>query len=446
VLDSAHAIRAVQPTQALALTQAVRQQAQAAHNTEWQLRSRMQEALIFRIMGVADSADAILEWVGEHPQLDAYPDVKAQRLFLQGYGYVNSADPAQAIPHLNAAILIAEQLGDSLLVAKCSGTLYHVYENFGQFKMASRSNLRAMGAYRSLNDSLGIGRCYTDRADIRLCPDTTLALAYLDTALAIFRAIGYRTGEAIVLHNKAHYSGSQLEPAEKQALVRAALALNLEIGNSQYIAINLNSISQSLFRQRKYLAALDTAQLAYHYALEDPEVSVLEAVMHHLARCLHKTGNSTRAYEVLDSIHQLYITAFNVEKFTELGRLQQQYAFESQQQIAAREAEREAQALQETQNFQFLLIFGIVGVAFIGLLLTGRLKVSQRVAGVLTLFVVLLLFEALLVFLDPLMDAYTGGLPLPKLGANLLLAIGFTFGHEWVNRRLGKNNPTSKPC
>ena len=132
-------------------------------------------------------------------------------------------------------------------------------------------------------------------------------------------------------------------------------------------------------------------------------------------------------------------------------RQQTKYEFEKAMIIKEqKEKERrrqEAVAVSRRNSLQYSAIFIGILLLFGIVFMLGRFHVPVRVVEFSVFMSFLLLFEFLLVFLDPQIDALTGGVPILKLIINALLA-GLIFPvhgffERFMKRRLIKRRLSS---
>jgi len=131
---------------------------------------------------------------------------------------------------------------------------------------------------------------------------------------------------------------------------------------------------------------------------------------------------------------------FNESNAAEIGRLEARHEIENAQQEEHARAQAEAQQLaDETQrrnNLQYLGIMAILAMLMLGLRFLRHTRLPNWLANGLVFTAFLMLFEFISILADPWVEAYTGGVPLPKLAINLLMAGLFTPLHGWLQRRL----------
>lgn len=136
-----------------------------------------------------------------------------------------------------------------------------------------------------------------------------------------------------------------------------------------------------------------------------------------------KKQNFEEALEWSKIRFELRDSLSNSENLIKMGAIKEEY----QTQIENERAERLvlAKRLEEERsaNIQFLGIFLGIVFLFMILFLMGRVEVSETVRDGIVFFAFVLLFEFLLVILDPWIDNLSEGKPLIKLACNVALAL-----------------------
>jgi hypothetical protein len=113
---------------------------------------------------------------------------------------------------------------------------------------------------------------------------------------------------------------------------------------------------------------------------------------------------------------------FNTDKAIEFGQLEQSFDYERKEYEEALRVERAALELKERNFRQYIISFAVVCLVAMLLMLGVRLAKNRRLRYFVVFGALLFFFEFALVLLDSFVDGYTGGLPIPKLLANVLLA------------------------
>jgi hypothetical protein len=153
-------------------------------------------------------------------------------------------------------------------------------------------------------------------------------------------------------------------------------------------------------------------------------------------------GDYKSAFEHHKLYKQYSDSLHNEDKAKEFGRIESRYQFEKEAEEQKRkQAEAKRIAQEETDrrnNLQYLSIFGGLLVLFGGLAFVGKLKIPERVLDIALFAALLILFEFLLILFDPILDQYTGGVPIQKLVFNSLIALGFAPLHGFLEGKLKK--------
>ena len=87
-------------------------------------------------------------------------------------------------------------------------------------------------------------------------------------------------------------------------------------------------------------------------------------------------------------------------------------------------------------QFQINIIVLAVLFLFALILISGRVNVSPKVAQGLIFIFFILLFEFVLVVMDPYVDEWSEGAPMVKLLINSIFALVIFFGHTFFAGRL----------
>lgn len=214
----------------------------------------------------------------------------------------------------------------------------------------------------------------------------------------------------------------QDHPDSALATFQEALALSQEIEYSLGMPSILNGISQAheglgnLQEALRYAqASLDTAR-----ALDIAEEIVL--TLEQLADVQQKLHRYEEAHATLMAFILLKDSLFNTEKALEFGQLEQSFDYERKEYEQTLQAQRTAAELREKNFQQYLISFTVVCLVALLLTLGVRLAKNRRLRYFVVFGALLVFFEFALVLLDNLVDGFTGGLPIPKLLANILLA------------------------
>lgn len=220
--------------------------------------------------------------------------------------------------------------------------------------------------------------------------------------------------------------------------VTRAYAINRTSGNKDWQHLNLVEMAHIHILRGQHAQAIPHLRLALTYAEELDNPDYVASTLQFLAKALGGTGQYAEAFRVHERYIALRDSLYNSSLEREIGRIETRFEMEEEAAAQAAQAAREQEEARRKNDQQYLLIFGGLSLLFLlGILLTRlRLSVSAKLTQGLLFLTMLLFFESVLVYLDPIMDAYTGGVPLPKLGVNGLLALCFTLLHQVLERRM----------
>jgi tetratricopeptide (TPR) repeat protein len=258
-----------------------------------------------------------------------------------------------------------------------------------------------------------------------------------------------------------------------------------QINDLQRIFISLNGLSSVYRHQLKLDEALDYSLEALDYAQKTEEPEVISDAMLTCGLLYSNLGKHKQALKYLDAglaiAQQYHIIANlasgyewrfqvylktgeianaghdyelsiayddslrNEEKFKEIGQLVGKYELENELREKKIEEERLATAEQLKKDrrnlIQYFSVALLLVVLFITIKLVSNLNVPPKTSHAITFVSLLLLFEFLLVVLDPLIDNWSGSIPVYKLLLNLLLALLITPFHEWLLKFFQREAP-----
>lgn len=259
---------------------------------------------------------------------------------------------------------------------------------------------QAMKHWRGRNDLRAMANVQLNMAVAHLQKDSTSARAeeLFQAALAGYESADDQAGAAYVKYN---YAG---------------------------LLVTTNQLPQA----KTYLQeALETMRAV-------GELNLQMKIHRELSQVHELMGDYAAAYEHHSQFLTLNDSLFNAEKSEEIGRLEARHELEQQEQINQAKEQLVLEHEQRQNNQQYFLIFTALLVLLAVLFFAGRLPLPRRVVETVVFLSLLLFFEFVLVYLDPLLEQYTGGVPLPKLAVNAILAVAFTFLHRFLEDRFRK--------
>ncbi len=401
--------------------------------------------------------------------------------------YSNLSDFTEAMVHFKQAMEINIEIENNYGIARNLNAIGNVYYYQGDFVKTLQCFFRAYKINIGLGDKQAagvnmnnIGNVYYEHGDY------SIALDYFSKGLQIFLEVNYKTGIAAGLSNladvyfKQHRMNKALEYyirslkiyeelddkygmgicqsgiadvySEKGDYQKAfehyeyALEINKSWGHKNGIALNLGEIADLFLKQKKYSEAETYLLKGLDLATEIGELPV----MRDFNRSLSELYSQMNRYDLAYIYHVAFTNAkdslFNNDKSKEIGKLEAKHEMEivelERQRTADEELKRKNAATKRRHLLQYSGITLLLMVAALAVVFLGLARMSPSVSRAVSFFVLLLLFEFLLVLLDPSVERLSGGEPAYKLLLNVLIAVSIfplhTFFERFIRKKLAR--------
>ena len=387
-----------------------------------------------------------------------------------------------AIEYQYKSLEINEKIPSRKGVTVCLNNIGTYYYKQGNYAKALENHFKALTEREKTNDKKGvlsslnnIGLVYDQQKN------TIKALEYYNKGLSLAKELKNKPIEATILFNLANIYANQKQKEKSLKYNLEATKIREEIVDinlsSSYRALGENYIVVSDFENaEKYLQKalklaqdnedLETTAVTYCTLgeMEDKQKNYNKAIEFHLkgykmakeigAKIIVKDaladlkkiyavmGNYSKAYEVGEEFLMFKDSLFNEDKSKEIGKLEG--GFELEKKLEAEKRIKDAKDAKEKEdkkrivNLQYSGIFLVLILAFVGLIFTKKFNISPKMMENVTFFLFLIFFEFILVFTEPILSDYTGGLPLLTLAANVVLALIFTPMHRYMEGKFKK--------
>lgn len=182
--------------------------------------------------------------------------------------------------------------------------------------------------------------------------------------------------------------------------------------------------------------ALEHVEMAYGMARELDLTEELVSILEFKAELQSEAGQHAVANGTLGEYIRLKDSLFAVDKALEFGQLEASFDYEREEYEASLRTAREDEAQRKRFMRQYLIALGCLCGVVMLMLVALRFAHAPGLRKVFILAALLFFFEFLLVVLDSVLDARTGGLPVPKLLLNVVLAAGIAPLHGVLERWL----------
>lgn len=391
-----------------------------------------------------------------------------------GLVYSSQSDYDKALKSHNKALEIRKQMGDQHNIAIILNNIALIYLAKGDLKKALDLHLRALTTFENENDKknmamayLNIGNVYSYQQNI----DKALEY-YLKTLNIYKKEIDYKPGLATCLNNIAasYYKQGKFEltlDCFRQSLkihekmnnkagvalclsnigslsielgkynkaneyLQRSLEINKELGLKDDIAVNLHNLGNLSIKLKRYKMAETYFLNSLKLCEQTGYIHLKQANYKSMAENYAEEGRYKNAYRSIQLYHQVKDSLFNDKSSKQLAEIQQKYENEKKE----RALQMKQAQFKRKNDLQNLIIFAGVLIFFVIVILAGKYNLSPNIVKILLLMTLLVLFEFVMILIDPLVSEYTGGLPLPTLTINGVLALIFALINRLMEKRI----------
>ncbi|MBN4081792.1 tetratricopeptide repeat protein [bacterium AH-315-C07] len=419
---------------------------------------------------------------------------KVKILFkLCEYYFNSNLDTAMIIA--NDILELSQKIGDEKIISQAMNNTAKGYYIVGDYEISLQYLKRSLAIYHSINDKNGIARtlnnmgiihkylknyhealeCYQKALEIQKEKNNQKEIGYLLNnigsiydhlnnysesldyylrSLEIKKNLGNKRDMSSAYNNiggiyysqgnSAMISGDSIIGYKKyhEALDYHLKSLKIweEIGDKKGIAGSFINIGQAKLGIRGFpdLEVLEACQESYEIFKEIKAWDGIRKSSKLLSDLYTKINNSDLAFKYFRESMAAKDSLINEEKIKEVGRLETRYEFEKAELERKEKARIEAEVLARRNSLHYYtIVFCIMGLG-LTVMFVGFVNISPNQAGGIIFISLLILFEFLLVILDPYIEELTGGAPGYKLLINAGLA-GLIFPlHQYFESRLKK--------
>jgi tetratricopeptide (TPR) repeat protein len=243
---------------------------------------------------IEESLDAYRTAVAEARRAKFSPGL-SQALAACGEVLFGAGRVAEAVPHLQEAGTLFEQLKDDTGAAKMWATLALAHLRQHDTDSAQRAALRAASVYRRLGNASAEMRALEVLA--RAVPQVDGGLAesrgHYEAALAIALEIGDRAAEARLRNSLGIIAWTEGDFPRALDEYRRALPLFRDVGDGEAVGLTLNSIGFTLLRLGRH----DDAEAALTDAVDEHRTRANELLEAHARTGLGEVFESTSLFD-----------------------------------------------------------------------------------------------------------------------------------------------------
>ncbi len=381
-------------------------------------------------------------WISMGDKLSA-----ATSLYNLGSIYMNYGDDARAIEAFTRTLLIREELGDQPGVAAAHhniGVLYNSQEEprhaLGHFRAGLAIRQRLGDVKGQASDMIGMGTVHT-------------ALHQLDSALYYFFKSQVLNRQISAYDNIAQSQENIAEVYEMKGELElaklycdSALQTYTHTENAEGLTMVLNRQGEIYMQLHQTAQAISASKLSLEIAQSIQSVPNIRDAAYSLYAIYKEQGQDHEALKMHELFIEMRDSVQSEENDRSIIRSELKYEFEKANLVRAQEqelADRAAkEAAQRRDRLQYSLISGIIAFLLVGILALGFWRVPKKVAFGVVFLAFLMVFEFILVLMDPYTEPISQGQPVFKFLINLALALMLTpihhFLEAFVQRRLLK--------
>ena len=338
---------------------------------------------------------------------------------IGGIYYEQSSYP-QALGYYFKSLKIRKQLGDKKGMAGSYNNIGNIYKEQSSYPQALGYYFKSLKIKMQLGDKKGMASSYTN-------------IGSLYTLL-------YTQGDSLdrVGGWAAENPGQLLDTALYYQF--KAIELEKELSDEWSMSQTLNAIGKTYTIRKVFKKALRYYQEAAMLADTIKALHIGSEAHSGLSACYEHLGSYKLSLEHYKQYTTLKDTVFNEEKSKEIGKLEARHEMDMAEMKRQQEEEEQARILEQQTQRRHLLQYSGIFIFIIGifavLLFSGRLNIPVRVAKGGLFFTFLLVFEFVLVLIDPYIEQWTGGEPVYNLTVNIALAGLFLPLHNFAVRKL----------
>lgn len=355
------------------------------NNTGW-LHSEILDARLNSFQGDHSNAMATYLSLIKGLDLGQNDSVLAEVHFRLGYLNDGLGNYHDALENFKKAIEIAKSIGDSDQLHYIKGDYAVLLANF-EFLDSSETVFKEVATYYK--------------------PKNSYKTLYINTLanLAIIEEINGKYEVSRTAYKEV------IDYHQEHGNVHTLITLYGNLGGNYSDDYELDSAEYFLHLAYHLSDSLNLLSDKYHNALN-------------LSRMYELKKDYKKAFQWSIIESSLKDSVWSSKSLVEIGELTSEFEHQLEEEREARKLKEEQKAAERQANIQFFGIF--LGIVFFFLLvfLSGKVRIPNVLADGMVFFAFVLLFEFLLVILDPFIDSISQNKPIIKLGCNVLLAVG----------------------
>jgi len=366
---------------------------------------------------------------------NAYYNI-ADRYYYQG-------EIDKALEYYFLSLKISEEMKEQHGMANCYNSIALTYEYQGELDKALEYYFLSLKIREEFKDTEGMAHQYWNIASFyHIKKDYTNCISYYTKAASSYFELNNSYGNASGFYTKGTLFEIENKLDSAIYSYKQAISYYKEIDHIQYVGWCYREVSYLFSLKNDLIKAVEYAENSLSLAKKLGIVGDINYAARFLSSYYRKQSRFEDALSMYELEIEMQDSIVNKETQKAIIRQQMKYEYEKEELIKEQEEKEQLRIAIEAQSRRddlhyagifigMFLLFGVV-------LMLGFVKVPPKGAEAIIFLSFLILFEFLLVLLDPFVEEYTGGAPIFKLLLNALLA-GLIFPlHQFFEKKLKK--------
>ncbi|MBN4051865.1 tetratricopeptide repeat protein [Cytophagaceae bacterium AH-315-L13] len=360
-----------------------------------------------------------------------------------GFIYDNQGDIEKALEYYFLSLKIFEEIKNKRGMADSYNNIGYIYQSQGDIEKILEYYFLSLKIREEIKDKYGMAESYNNIAGIyREQGEIDKALKYCFMSLKIEEEIRDKYGIANSYHNIGSVLCEMDSLDEGMRYFELGLQLEKELGYKEGVSATTSIIGDWQLEFGQVEKALESGLEALAVAKQIGYVDCIERAAKLLSDVYKKQNKFENALAMYELEMEMRDSIVNEKNTKATIRQQMKYEHEKEQIIKEQQeieqARIQAEITSRRDNLQHSAIFIGILILFGGVLMLGFIRIRPKDAEGIVFLSFMILFEFLLVLVDPHIEQYTGGAPAYKLIFNAGLA-GLMFPlHQFFEGKLKK--------
>jgi len=356
-----------------------------------------------------------------------------------GIIYDYQGDYEKAIDYHLKSLTIREEINDKKGMAMSYNNIGAIYFNQKNYKKTLDYYMKALSIYEEVGDKTqAIANTLTNIGNVyNRQKNHTKTLEYYQNSLTVFEEIGDKKGISVTYSNIGSVYAEQAaylsdEKVKSDIYERAlyyqlkGLRMKEEMGDKLGLTYTFRSIGDLHLQKGELTKAITLFSKSATLADEIGAKVELMKAYKSLSNGYVQQYNHKKAYAYYKLSSEIKDSLYNEDKAKEIGKLEAKYEMEKkiaeEKRLADEQTRIKVTRIKRRNILQYSSILIVIVILSLSLFMLGRLNIGIRMLEGMTFITFLIIFETVLVLLDPYIEIWTGGEPAYKLAINAGLA------------------------